>query len=199
MVSLQEEHTCSYVFWEEMVDLQRTREDWLNAGLRALASAGIDGLKVEDLAKELHISKGSFYHYWHNRAEFLEALLAHWEMQSTRKVIDALEKIALPRERFQQLFESSFSADKRLEAAVHHWANRDATVAQRVAAVEDVRIAYITKLLCDMGQPFTQATELARIQYFVYLGWIDWSQRNPYKAGDLSELYQTILKLQLDR
>lgn len=56
-----------------------------------------------------------------------------------------------------------------------------------------MRKAYITKLLCDMGKPFTHARELARIYYLIYLGWIDWSQRNEYPASELAELYQTLM------
>ncbi|GHO54589.1 TetR/AcrR family transcriptional regulator [Ktedonobacter robiniae] len=173
--------------------MQRTREDWIGAGLRTLASSGIEGVKVEALAKELHISKGSFYHYWSDRAEFLEALLVDWEVHGTRRIIDELEKITSPHERFRRLFESTFSGDKRLEAAVHHWANVDASVAQRVARTEDMRKAYTTKILCDMGKPFTQAREIARIYYLICLGWIDWSQRNEYPASEIADLYQTLM------
>lgn len=173
--------------------LQRTREDWIHAGLRALVASGVEGVKVETLAKELHISKGSFYHYWSDRAAFLEALLVDWEERGTRGVIDELEKIASPHERLQRLFEVSFSNDKRFEAAIHHWANVDAAVACRVARIEEVRKAYMTKLLCDMGQPFTQAQEMARIYYLVYLGWVDWSQRNEYSPSELTDLYRSLL------
>ncbi|HLZ58141.1 MAG TPA: TetR/AcrR family transcriptional regulator [Ktedonosporobacter sp.] len=173
--------------------MQLTREDWIGAGLHTLAASGIEGVKVEALAKALHISKGSFYHYWSDRAEFLEALLVDWEEHGTRRVIDDLEKIASPHERFQRLFEFSFSSNKRLEAAIHHWANVDTAVAQRVARAEDVRKAYITKLLCDMGKPFIQAREAARIYYLVYLGWIDWSERNEVPAGELADIYRTLM------
>jgi len=168
---------------------------WIHAGLRLLATSGIDTVKVETLTKELHISKGSFYHYWHTRSEFLGALIACWEERGTRRVIDELEKIPAPQERFQRLFETSFSTDKKLEAAIHQWANVDATMAGCVAATEEVRVAYITKLLCDMGKPFTQASALARLCYFVYLGWIDWSRRNDPAAGTLPEIQQTLWAL----
>ncbi|GCE10049.1 TetR/AcrR family transcriptional regulator [Dictyobacter aurantiacus] len=171
----------------------QTREDWIHAGLQALTASGVEGVKVETLAKELHISKGSFYHYWPDRATFLEALLADWEERGTRGVIDALEKIASPHERLQRLFEISFSSEKRLEAAIHHWANVDAAVAFRLSRVEEMRKAYITKLLCDMGRPFTQAREVARIYYLVYLGWVDWSQRNEYPPDELTDLYRSLL------
>jgi AcrR family transcriptional regulator len=175
--------------------LQLTRDDWIHAGLRLLATSGVESVKVEALTKELHISKGSFYHYWQTRSEFLEALIACWEERGTRRVIDELEKLRTPQERFQRLFETSFSADKKLETAIHHWANVDESVARRVAATEEVRVAYITKLLCDMGKPFTQASSLARLCYLVYLGWMDWIGRNDPTAGQLPEIQQTLWAL----
>ena len=36
---------------------------WTNAALKTLARSGIDGVRVELLAKELSVTKGSFY--WH--------------------------------------------------------------------------------------------------------------------------------------
>src|SRR5260370_42209189 len=69
------EHTNAYVL-EEMGTLQLTREDWIHAGLRLLATSGMDNVKVETLTKELHISKGSFYHYLHIRSEFLGSFMA---------------------------------------------------------------------------------------------------------------------------
>ncbi|GLV60861.1 TetR family transcriptional regulator [Dictyobacter sp. S3.2.2.5] len=177
--------------------MQLTRDDWIQAGLRVLATAGIDSVKIEALAKELHISKGSFYHYWPNRAQFLDALLLAWEVGTTHNTIDALEKIDSPRERFLRLFEVSFSADKSLEAAIHRWASIDVAVARRVAAVEEVRMAYITRLLCDMGKPFTQASELARLCYFIYLGWIDWSERNENVSTTFAEIQRLLLALNI--
>lgn len=175
--------------------MQLTREDWIRAGLRLLAISGIGSVKIETLTRELHISKGSFYHYWRTRNEFLEALIAIWEEQGTRRVIDELEKIQAPQERLLRLFETSFSSDKKLETAMHRWASVDEDVARRVAATEEMRIAYITKLLCDMGKPFTQASVLARLFYLVYLGWMDWSERNASKASQLPEIQQTLWTL----
>jgi AcrR family transcriptional regulator len=175
--------------------LQLTREDWLQAGLRLLAASDIENVKVETLTKELHISKGSFYHYWSNRSLYLQDLLATWEQQRTHTIIQELEQLATPQQRFQYLFEKSFSGNKTLEAAIHQWAGKDTTVARRVAAIEEVRLAYLTKILCDLGKPFLLASSLARVCYLTYLGWIDWNQRNNTDTKQLASLMETLWQL----
>ncbi len=40
-----------------------SRQDWIDATLRELASVGVRGVSVERLAKDLGATKGSFY--WH--------------------------------------------------------------------------------------------------------------------------------------
>ena len=42
---------------------QLSAKDWVDQGLKALASRGFTALKAEPLAKALRVSRGSFY--WH--------------------------------------------------------------------------------------------------------------------------------------
>ena len=176
-------------------DVVLSREDWIRAGLRVLANAGIDQVHIEYLARELHISKGSFYHYWKSRAEFLNDLLSVWEERSTQNMIEDIEQLGTARVRLEALFDKSFSLDKQLESAVHHWANIDTIVALKVARVEQQRIRYIQQLLQETGIPSLKAEDIARIYYFAYLGWIDWSQRNANGESQLLLLKNALLIL----
>jgi AcrR family transcriptional regulator len=54
------------------------REAWLEAALEVLARQGQAKLRVETLARQLGVTKGSFYHHFKNREAFLKALLAYW-------------------------------------------------------------------------------------------------------------------------
>ena len=42
---------------------QLSVDAWLDHGLRTLTASGVEGLKVERMAKALGVSRGSFY--WH--------------------------------------------------------------------------------------------------------------------------------------
>lgn len=55
---------------------ERTRRQLVSAGLRVLAEKG-HGLTVSDIAAAADVSTGTFYNYFKDRAELLEALAEH--------------------------------------------------------------------------------------------------------------------------
>jgi len=52
-------------------------QPWIEAGYAVFALQGPDALKVEQLARQVGISKSSFYHHFADVPVFLERLLAH--------------------------------------------------------------------------------------------------------------------------
>ena len=59
---------------KSVVDKQ-SKKSWLDAALQALASGGIDQVRIESLAKKLGVTKGSFYWHFKDREQFLDELL----------------------------------------------------------------------------------------------------------------------------
>ena len=55
-----------------------TREDWISGAWDMLGERGMDGVRVEPLARRLGVTKGSFYWHFKDRGELLEALLNRW-------------------------------------------------------------------------------------------------------------------------
>lgn len=72
--------------------MKETTETWIVKGYETFAYFGQAGLKVELLAKEVGISKSSFYHHFADLEVFLERLLEHHLKRS--KVIAEKERIA---------------------------------------------------------------------------------------------------------
>src|SRR5215469_12958019 len=64
---------------------------WITAALDVLASKGIEGVRVEILAKHLKITKGSFYWHFKDRRALLDAMLNEWRRRATFAIIDRLE------------------------------------------------------------------------------------------------------------
>jgi AcrR family transcriptional regulator len=58
---------------------KKNRLSWLNAGLQALTSQGPAGLRVMQIAKQMGVTKGSFYWHFKDLAEFQAAVLDEWE------------------------------------------------------------------------------------------------------------------------
>lgn len=60
-----------------------TTDDWIRAGFRALTSGGPQAIKVEAIARRLHVSKGSFYWHFKDLSALQGAMLAHWLHSAT--------------------------------------------------------------------------------------------------------------------
>jgi AcrR family transcriptional regulator len=58
---------------------QLDREAWIKAALDILAEKGLDGIRVEVLAKRLRVTKGSFYWHFKDRRDLLDAVLETWK------------------------------------------------------------------------------------------------------------------------
>ena len=119
------------------------REDWIEAAFGRLARHGVEGVRVEPLAEDLGVTKGSFYWHFKDRPDLLDAVLEEWEATDTR-LIDAAVEPGTPAERMSRFVElitaSARNPDQAaVESAVLAWAQVDPVVAERVARVEATR------------------------------------------------------------
>src|SRR5258707_4112323 len=55
-----------------------TSETWIEAGLAEIARTGVEGVRVEVLAKNLGVTKGGFYRRFRDRAALLDGMLQSW-------------------------------------------------------------------------------------------------------------------------
>ena len=79
---------------------------WVEAGFAELARSGIEGVRVEVLAKNLGVTKGGFYRRFRDRGALLEGMLEDWREGR----IAAIE---------QQASLEGESARERLAALIH--------------------------------------------------------------------------------
>ena len=150
-------------------DDRLTRSDWIDQGLRTLASGGAGALKVGPMAEKLKVSRGSFYWHFADIAAFKAALLQSWQERMTDQVIrDVAGKDGPDRLKF--LLQRGFAAKSRLDRAIRTWATEDKGVAALVAAVDAERIDYIAKLLVAAGVARKRALARATFLYWAYLG-----------------------------
>jgi AcrR family transcriptional regulator len=59
------------------------RSQWIEAGLRALAAGGPDGVRIEPLAQALGVTRGGFYWHFDDRRALLDEMLDTWERRTT--------------------------------------------------------------------------------------------------------------------
>src|SRR5437588_8963915 len=132
------------------VALTRTpRQRWVDEGLRALADAGPDAVRIEALARTLGVTKGGFYWQFDDRGTLLKEMLDAWERLSVDEIIERVEAGGGDaREKLRRLFAVATSSDYtlRIDLAVRDWARRDATVAKRLRRVDKRRMDYMRSL-----------------------------------------------------
>lgn len=148
-----------------------TATDWARAAVDAIAEAGVADLTVEGLARDLSITKGSFYWHYADRNALIAAALELWEREATTEVIETLRQVADPADRLRALFEVSFGdnvhgpVDGALVARVD-----DPVVGPVVRRVTARRIAFLDELYRELGLSPKKAAIQARITYCAYIG-----------------------------
>jgi len=65
-----------------------SKAQWLSKALETLESSGVEGVKIERLAKMLGTSRSGFYWHFKNRQDLLEHLLEYWIHEYTGIVTD---------------------------------------------------------------------------------------------------------------
>lgn len=132
-----------------MANQKTPRSAWIHAGLRTLQASGVAGVRIEDLARSLGVTKGGFYGHFPNRRAFLEELLADWEEEVTSRITDLVEAgPADPRERLRHLSRLVLDRERpgreiETELAVREWARRDAQVADVVRRVDAIQAGFL--------------------------------------------------------
>lgn len=174
-----------------MADLGR--DDWMRAARLALLRGGVDAVRVELLARELGVTKGSFYWHFRGREELLDALITEWETELGEDIIPRLRgRRGLPalRALARLMIERVPLSETGLlpsDAAMFTWASVSPEVAKRVNRAERRRL----RLLADLiGDP--RRVELV---YLVWLGFVARGQRMPETRRRFPRVARMIVEL----
>jgi AcrR family transcriptional regulator len=148
------------------------RQAWVETALDAIAEGGLAAVAVVPLAKELGVTKGSFYWHFANREALVEAALAEWEQSHTAAVIAEIEATSDdPLQQLRLLFKrvTELAARDRIELAL--LANADhPTVHPVLDRVTRRRINFTAGLFQRFGLSRAQAKRRALLAYSAYLG-----------------------------
>jgi AcrR family transcriptional regulator len=155
------------------------REQWVDAGLRAVAEKGLAAVAVETLARRLGVTKGSFYWHFANRDELVAAVLARWEQRGTEDVIARLEAVADARRRLSELFRLASRGGRagRLLEALE--VSEHAAVAPVLARVTARRLSFIEGCYRQLGWPPARARHRALLAYAAYVGLLQLGRTAP--------------------
>jgi AcrR family transcriptional regulator len=149
---------------------QLSAKDWLDQGLKTLASDGFTALKAEPLAKAMGVSRGSFYWHFADIGAFHAAILKHWREIAAEQIIANLEAHKSKDNPLELLLRQAFGGRLVLEKAVRTWATLDPVARSAVQAIDRRRLGYVEKLLGASGLPADVARPRAQILYWAFLG-----------------------------
>lgn len=152
-----------------------TRNDWLNIARDILVNDGVGEVKILKMAEMLGVSRSSFYWYFENRRDLLNALLDEWAQRNTASLVAHCERDARSATEalcnFFQCFVNPAIFDTGLDFAVREWARRDGALRARVDAADEERMQAVTTMYERHGYNKVDADARARILYFMQLGY----------------------------
>ena len=149
-------------------------EVWIETAKKALVDDGLEGVKIDRLAKKLGVTRGGFYHHFDGRSDLLGRLIDHWtasndfipsvtDVDTPDQAIDALHQMA-----------DTLVAEKRFlpafDLAVREWARIDPRIEKIVMKVDEARITRLTRIFSALGYASEEAVIRARVFYFHQIG-----------------------------
>ena len=153
-----------------------TPEVWIDAATDVLVSEGIDHVRVDVLARQLGVTRGSFYWHFRDREDLLRRVLQAWSERATLVLTRRLASASSdPRERLRDMISLPHrgrAAERaaRIELAIRAWARRDALAQQVLDEADRSRLAYHEEAFRALGLKPAQARARAFITYSAEIG-----------------------------
>ncbi len=158
-----------------------SREGWLSSAYEALVEGGVDAVKILPLAKKLNVSRTSFYWFFTDREQLLDALLAEWQGKNTAGIEQRCEAyaetIAEAMLNIMDCWLNPSIFDSQFEFAVRSWALQSPDVAAKVFQADEARLKALAAMFARFGFSELDAEVRARTVYLVQIGYISMSTR----------------------
>lgn len=158
-----------------------SQEGWLDAAYDLLIESGVDSVKILPLAKRLNLSRTSFYWFFKDREELLDALIERWRQKNTGNIVRQTQAYA------ESVVEAMFNVfdcwvdnglfDAPFEFAVRSWALTSDNIRAEVQAADEVRLEALKQMFIRFGQSENHADVRARTSYLVQIGYISMQTR----------------------
>ncbi len=154
--------------------LPLAKADWLAAGLRVLADEGIESVQIARLARDLNVTRGSFYWHFSDHNDLLDAIVGEWRRRNSGVMLEALEGSTSLTHGILSLFQvwvDKAPFDPCLDHAMRDWARRSPEIRETVEAEDDSRVEAIARFFRANGYEKTEAFIRARVIYFTQVSY----------------------------
>jgi len=151
-----------------------TRENWIDFALQRLTEEGIDKVTITGLARELSVTKGSFYWHFKDRDDLLQAMLVRWEETGSKLVFGEVERVggdAVRRlKHLSDIVIRRYGDQLNLELALRDWGRKDLKIANILRQEDEKRIDYISGLFVEIYGDVKIAEAKAWLLFSLFVG-----------------------------
>lgn len=152
-------------------------QDWEEAALNVIAHQGVGAVAVESIARDLGVTKGSFYWHFKNKLDLVKAALKRWRQKDLEIVNKDILPIKNPKERLLAWFK--LSAEPMQSHLIYSTLLADRSVDVISKVLKEVtleRLAHLQKSYKEMGFKTKQARAQSLMAYSVYVGFLHMSK-----------------------
>jgi len=135
-----------------------------------LADGGIGAVTIENLCRQLEVTKGSFYHHFRSGDDYRQRLLHHWATAPERAIHNTVEQLVDPLARLGALKRYALDLNHAAESAIRAWARSDALVAATQARVDAARQRALAEVTEQAGLGAEAAQLYARASLTLLIG-----------------------------
>ena len=177
-----------------MPNIKVSSEDWIKNGIGLFSQGGIDALNVEKMAKALNCTKGSFYHHFKSREDYVNQIVEYY-YKTRQNMLQSMGSLYnSPIERLSRILIGIFRNPRGLdfEFQLRKLAETNEKAKTSLNNLERERLTYVSVLLSECG---TNNPEIhAEMVYYYYLGWY---QKNKFRNFSDQALISELEKLSI--
>lgn len=142
-----------------------TRQDWVVAAFEILVELGVASVTVDRIAERTGVSRGSFYHFFSDRDELLQAILEYWTENWTTSVRKQVTALGLDPKTTLFALMKFIRANKAADydAPIRAWALHDSLARKVVKQADEIRLDFIRSQFLNMGFRGLDAENRARL------------------------------------
>jgi len=147
--------------------------DWELATLNVIAHQGVNAVAIEPLARELGVTKGSFYWHFNNRMDLIACALKRWRDDDRAVIEEKVLVIEDPKERLKAWFMlSAEPSQSHLIYATLLADRQHKLVAKVLKEITLERLNHLQQSYRDIGYSDDRAKQQALLAYYVYVGYL---------------------------
>lgn len=175
---------------------RKSKQDWLEMGLKTLGQAGLKGLTIDRMALELGVTKGSFYHHFENAQDFEGQLLQYWADQYLTTSNSLPESPAELLALLDTLMKETFGPVTEPEIPIRMWAAHNENARSFVEEVDQFRRQFVFDIFLAVTKDKGRARLMADMLFTMTIGSMTTLPRiSPERILDLYREFKRLYSL----